>query len=227
MVSLNAQSRKSCTHKNQKGISLFVVISALTILAALTISITVQIMAPTFAATRATQQLNNENDFRTALSVLHPVVRLAAITSLSAQTNLPALDGTPFSLQINGQPMSFILQDVNGLIDVNSASQNLLAAFLGGLGKETLLEAILQKRAVEPFKSVEAVAQVLAIDDINALQHLLTVNSGRRRINSQTAPIELLQILAQQSGNRTQLVAQINKRFFHTRPVTDVLVFHN
>ncbi len=56
---------------------------------------------------------------------------------------------------------------------------------------------------------------------------LVTVNSGRRRINSQTAPIELLQILAGQNGSRAQLAAQIGRRFLRVRPTTDVLVFQN
>lgn len=221
-------SHKSCKsgHRrdNQKGISLFVVISALLILSVLTTSITAQLMAPTFAATSAMQQITRQNNFRSALQILRPIVRMASIAATPSRADLPKLDGTSLEIEINGETQAFLLQDVNGLVDVNSASQSLLTALLNGLGLEAHLTAIVQRRANTPFKSVEAVAAFLELEDSAPLIHLITVNSGKRRINSQTAPIELLQVLAGQTGNRTQLIAQINRRFFHVQPVTLVLV---
>ena len=216
-----------CNDENQKGISLFVVISALLILSVLTISITAQLMAPTFAATTATQQITRENNFRSAVHMLRPIIRMASITGTPQQENLPKLDGTAYELMIGGQPQSFILQDVNGLIDINSASQSLLLSFLSGLGQAAQLEAILSSRANAPFKSVETVATRLATGDFPNIQSFLTVNSGKRRINSQTAPLGLLQILAQQNGSRAQLISQIDRRLFRIRPVTVVLVLRN
>ena len=212
---------------NQKGVSLFIVISALLILAVLTISITAQLMAPTFAATSATQQTMRENNFRSALQILRPLIRMASLSSEQASGNLPKLDGSPYEIIIDGHPQAFHLQDVNGLIDINSASPNLLSAVLAGLGQDAHFEAVLQRRGVMPFKSVHAFSAFLNIEDQHNLEAVLTVNSGRRRINSQTAPLLLLQILAGQDGSRSHLVSQIDRRFFRVRPVTDVFVFQH
>ncbi|MBL1436298.1 MAG: general secretion pathway protein GspK [Rhodobacteraceae bacterium] len=209
---------------SQKGISLFIVISALLILAVLTISITAQLMAPVFVATSATQQIVRENDLRSALQILKPIIRLASTAGAASQPDLPKLDGTPFTLEINGQAQSFALQDVNGLIDINSASRGLLTAFLEQFGSGNHIESILAQRAVKPFSTVEDFSQSLDRANTANLNRLLTVNSGRRRINSQTAPIELLQILAAQSGTRAQLVVQIDRRLFRVRPVTKVIL---
>ena len=83
------------TNAKQKGISLFVVISALLILSVLTLSITAQLMAPVYIATSATQQINRSNDLRSALQVIKPLVRLAANNGSDANTALPKLDSTP------------------------------------------------------------------------------------------------------------------------------------
>ena len=209
---------------NQKGISLFIVISSMLILSILTLSITAQLMAPVFAATSATQRLNNENNFRSALQILRPIVRLSSNAGPASQPDLPQLDGTPFSLEISGQTRSFALQDINGLIDVNSASRKLLTIFLQQIGSGNHIESILEQRAANPFSSIEEFSQHLGHTNITGLNRLLTVNSGRRRINNQTAPLALLEILAAQSGTRAQLIAQIDRRFFRDRPVTKVIL---
>ncbi|MBL1436648.1 MAG: general secretion pathway protein GspK [Rhodobacteraceae bacterium] len=148
-----------------KGIILFIVISALLILAVLTQSITAQLM-----------------------------VSVSVATSATSQPYLPKLDGRPFTLEISGQMRTFALHDVNGLIDINSASRGLLTAFLEQIGSGNHLESILEQCAAKPFSSVEEFSQRLSRANTVNLNRLLTVNSGRHRINNQTAPIELLQI---------------------------------
>ena len=219
--------RKKKVGTSQKGISLFIVISALLILAVHTISITAQLMAPVFVATSATQQIVRENELRSALQILKPIIRLASTAGAASQPDIPKLDGTPFPLEINAQTRTFTLQDVNGLIDINSASRGLLPAFLEQIGSSNHIVSILEQRAAKPFSSVEEFSQHLNIATTANLSRLLTVSSGRRRINSHTAPIELLQILAGQNGFRAQLAAQLDRRFLRVRPITDVLVFRN
>ncbi|MBL1435455.1 MAG: general secretion pathway protein GspK [Rhodobacteraceae bacterium] len=140
---------------------------------------------------------------------------------------MPKLDGTPFTLEISGQTRTLVLQDVNGLIDINSASRGLLTAFLEQIGSGNHIESILAQRATKQFSSIEEFSKRLSRANTVNLNRLLTVNSGRRRINNQTAPIELLQILARQNGSRAQMTTQIDRRFLRVRPVTDVLVFRN
>lgn len=201
------------------------VISALLILSALTLSITAQLMAPVFAATSATQHINSTNDLRSALQVLRPIIKLASNAGAETHPNLPKLDGAIFTLQVNGNDASFILQDVNGLVDVNSASHDLLTAFLQAIGRPDRLADILAHRTTQAFRSIDEFRVFLGGEQVANLERLLTVNAGRRRINGQTAPLALLRLLAGQSGNRAQLTAMIDRRFLHTRPITDVLVF--
>ena len=220
----NTGCESECGPENQKGISLFIVISALLILAVLTLSVTAQLMAPVFTATSATQKIVRENELRSALQILRPIVRLASTVGTTSQPDLPKLDGTPFTLEISGHAQTFALQDVNGLIDINSASRNLLTVFLEQVGSGNHLESILAQRAAKPFSSIEAFSQHLDPANTANLNRFLTVNSGRRRINNQTAPLALLEILAAQSGTRAQLIVQIDRRLFRVRPVTKVIL---
>ena len=220
----NTGCERECGPENQKGISLFMVISSLLLLATLTLAITAQLMAPVFTATSATQQIVRENDFRSALQVLRPIVRLASAVGNTSQADLPKFDGTPFTLEVGGHAQTFALQDVNGLIDINSASRDLLTVFLERIGSGNHIDSILVQRAAKPFTSVEAFSHHFVHADTASLNRLLTVNSGRRRINNQTAPLALLEILATQSGTRAQLIVQIDRRLFRVRPVTKVIL---
>lgn len=210
----------------KQGISLFVVISALLILSVLTISVAAQLMAPAFSATTAVQQLSRENEFRSALRILRPLARLASSGAAATISNLPELDGSPYAIKIDERLQTFSFQDVNGLIDVNSASGALLSSFLAGIGKADRLDAVLQYRSQYPFKNVDEFLALLEMPNGEAgnLRLFLTISSGQRRINGQTAPQALLQILGGNVSNRAQLIAQIDKRFLRVRPVTNVLI---
>ena len=208
------------------GVSLLITMSALVILSTLAITTTHKMLTPTYVATSASRLVIEQNEYRSALQVLRQVVRLAAADVVGFGQNQPALDGRTYSLSFNGRQHTYNLQDVNGLIDVNSASSSLMSALLNGLGQAESIDMITTRRSTAPFTSNQEFIQLLNVDPQTRalIVNLVTIHSGQRRISGQTAPIELLQILSGTNSNRAQMIAYIDSKFLRTRPVTKVVV---
>jgi len=117
--------------------------------------------------------------------------------------------------------------NINGLIDVNSASSSLLLAFLNGIGQSGTIEAINTRRSALPFTSNQEFLSLLNLnpETKERIDSLVTINSGQRRENGQTAPRELLQILSGSNASIVQMIALIDNRFLRTRPITKVAVW--
>ncbi|MCF6273893.1 MAG: hypothetical protein L3J37_12045 [Rhodobacteraceae bacterium] len=145
----------------------------------------------------------------------------------NAGADTPKLDGSIFMLSIDDAEHAFVLQDVNGMLDINAASRSLLATFLRGIERENLLETIISTRNSTPFRDTETFITLLNLPASTTVEaaKLVTIHSGRRRINGETAPIALLEILSGETGPRAQLLAAVDRRLLRTRTVTKVVVF--
>ena len=212
--------------KPRKGVSLFVTMSALLILTALVVQVTAQLATPTYILASARNTATHNKQHRSALQVLAPIIKRSVTQNGTGLADIPVFDGSPYHLDIEGETQIFALQDVNGLLDVNAASSALMGRFLESLGYEGMLELIKSRRAAEPFRDVQEFLRFLNVPPElqSEIAPLLTTNSGRRRINGQTAPMKLLEILSGQRANREQLLNHIGIRLLRTRPITLVRV---
>ncbi len=156
--------------------------------------------------------------------------RLALEKLLAA--GLPS-NGNWTSVSQDETELTFVLQPVTGLVDLNMASDALLAALLSHfeLTASEISSALSHFRQwQETYSKLSRVSdwpRALGFDnrEFPNLANLATVHSGNDGLNARTAPISLLQILAQSSAvSRDLLTAAIPTNFLNQASGSSFLV---
>ena len=152
---------------------------------------------------------------------------LLALQYLSAQPIPPGAALQYLSVQFEGQTLRVTIQPLNGLIDINNASPQLLAdlyQYAGGLTPEAAQALAVATESTRKFKDEGAAPEGFdAIEDLfrvptmtytvyAKLKNLITasVREGSGRVNPMASPLGVLQILV--GGNTPRAVAFVARR---------------
>lgn len=209
------------------GISLFVVMSALLILSALVISTTAQIISPAFTAANLSRSVSDNLSYRSALTVFQPILRAELIRYKDGEgVGENAFSGEIIAFSVNETEQEFAVQDIYGQIDINAASTSMMTLFLTNIGLADRATSVIQQRQVQPFDSMAAFWETASNNPETQMKYegLLTINSGQRRVNGQTAPLQLLQILSGQTSTRSNMLDNIDARFLRVKTISLVQV---
>lgn len=119
------------------------------------------------------------------------------------------------SIEIGGQTMSISFQDVGGLVDLNTASPDLLNLLLTNIDVEDVLAALTKYQnwrrqgyklqRISDFVRVTGLPYSVTAD----LAPFTTVKSGRKGIDPDSAPLALLEVLTGATGSEEYLAELI------------------
>lgn len=191
------------TNKNQSGFALIAVLFSLVVLVLL------------FGSAQ-----KNFVGHATLLSAqYHSEARDLADQNLDAIMRLYSIDRTISELAIDGQKVKISFQDVGGLVDLNTASPDLLRLLLTNLGVENLAAALNQYQiwrsqgyklhCVSDFARITNLPPAIAA----TLAPMATVSSGRKGIDPNAAPLALLELLTTATGTKEHLASLIPENF--------------
>lgn len=119
------------------------------------------------------------------------------------------------SIEIDGEAMSIDFQDAGGLVDLNTASPDLLHLLLTGIGIEdvstTLAKYQSWRRQGYKLQRISDFARITGLPfSVTAdLAPFATVKSGRKGIDPDSAPLALLEILTGATGSGEYLAELI------------------
>lgn len=123
------------------------------------------------------------------------------------------------SVEFDGETLLVSFQDVGGLVDLNTASPDLMNLLLTNIGIENVSDILLTyrnwRRQGYQLQRISDFARVtgLPFTVTDQLAHLSTVKSGRKGIDVATAPVALLEILTGETGQREYLAERIPEAF--------------
>ena len=177
-------------HAHRRGFALIVVLSSLAIL---TIIFSV-------ASSRTMSRLLDGASER-MLAQRQATGRELLTLALQLKSSAAGREQTEFRAEMNGVMHTLFLQDVGGLIDLNTAAPEILERVVEAfeLGPEAMTDYIAWRRSgrrllrVGDFLRVTGAGQ----DQLAELFAVATVHSGRRGIAPDLAPIGVLAILGQ------------------------------
>lgn len=120
--------------------------------------------------------------------------------ALQLKSTTQGRDQTEFTVSLDGQNYTLLLQDMGGLIDLNTAAPDMLEQMITAfdLGPDALASYITWRRSgrrllrVGDFLRVTGAGQ----ERLAELQSVATVHSGRRGIAQDVAPAGVLALLA-------------------------------
>jgi len=128
------------------------------------------------------------------------------------------LNGEPRLIKVAGHDVRVTVQDEAGKIDLNYASQNVLASMLtaaGSVDGDGIAEAIIQTRSKRPFPSLGDLRFVTGITPalFQRVQPWVTLYAQRSAVNTSVAPQEVLAVLpGMDAGTMADIAASRNER---------------
>lgn len=193
--------------RSERGAALLIALGGLALIAALAAAALSVAIAP---ATRAASAVAQAQATRAAEGALHRLA--AAMTDEELRIAAP-LDGTVISTTFLDAEIDFAAQDVGGLVDLNAASEDMLARLAAATGVERSSEiAALWIAARQPlgragFATLEEALAQLPDDHVDdgalVLRHA-TVWSGRAAVDPWTATAPAFAAAAQVSLQAAQ-----------------------
>jgi len=175
----------SPSRQHTKGFALIVVLAALLVLAALFAASAARVQRHLAATAGEAALLDRLSTARTALEL-----------AMSWKAQQPDIDARRFDWATPSGAMTVELQDVGGLIDLNTASPELIELLFKhlDLGPDNLARYRAFRRGAKRFVRIEDFIRIVGADpDIfTTLQSLTTIFSGRTGIAPEVAPPQVL-----------------------------------
>ncbi len=188
---------------NQQGFALIAVLFSLAILTLLFVAAQKNLMSHTLV-------LNAEMERYKRQEIIYSV---PAIALLGIGTEEPA------DIIVGGDIYKITVQDVGGLVDVNTAHislvEKLLSSATNGQTTEYMSRYSDWRGEGRSFHRAEDFQRAVGQDDdtYRRIAPFLTIHSGRTGISPDVAPMELLESLSDQSGSREYLASQLPPTF--------------
>ena len=174
-----------------RGFALIVVLSSLAILTIIFSVASSRTMSRLLdGATERTLAQRNFN--------AHEMLKLA----IQLKSSAAGRDLTEFELQIGSEKQTLFLQDVGGLIDLNTAAPEILEKIIEAfdLGPDAMTNYIAWRRSGRRLQRVGDFLRITGSEQarLTELTALTTVKSGRRGIAPDQAPTEVLALLGEE-----------------------------
>lgn len=187
-----------------RGFALIVVLGTLSIIALLF----------AIAGTRVLARMSGTDTEMTLARTSHETRALLELTlALYEAGDGQVPTDVPLALELDDGPVVLRLQDVGGLIDLNTAAPELLDRLAAQIGLDPgALEAYRTwRRTPHRLQSTADFSRAATVDPALALrlQGVATVFSGRRGIAPEVAPEAVLELLSDRPGPRETLVSAL------------------
>ncbi|KAB7610195.1 hypothetical protein F9L33_14980 [Amylibacter sp. SFDW26] len=145
----------------------------------------------------------------------------------SDRDDIPKLDGTEFKIVIDGEPLFYRLYDQEGFIDLNLSPPKLLELYFNrlGLGVEftrNFLESRTQKPETSTMMFKQKLKLLNRLDD--PMADFIVIGSEQSRLSYKNTPVALLSFLANNNGNRDELIGIIGRHFFTSGRAENVVL---